>query len=98
MEITSAEIRSVARLARLALSDQELALISGQLADILKYFEEIASIDTSGVEPTSHVVPLSCPQREDRPGSSLAAEELLSRAPERSEGHFLVPPIIDQGS
>lgn len=93
MKIDVDEVRHVARLARLELSDEEVELFRGQLDAILGYFEGIRELDTSGVPPTSHVLPIATPLREDRPSEPLPREDSISNAPEAEGGLFKVPRI-----
>ena len=73
-KITEAEIEKVARLSRLAFTKEEAALFAGQLGAILEYAEKLNEIDTAGVEPTSHCLPLLNVFREDEPKASLTPE------------------------
>lgn len=85
------EVLHIARLARLRLSDEELATFTGDLSAILDDFGKLAEVDVDGVEPTSHVVTLENVLREDEPRESLAREAALDQAPDPSEGAFRVP-------
>lgn len=89
------EIARVARLARLALSDEEAGLFARQLGDILAYAEQIAAVDTSNVPPTGHVLN-AAPLREDRVQPSLSRDEALASAPDadRDSGLFKVPRVL----
>lgn len=93
--ISRDQVRHVARLARLALSEEETALFEKQLSDILTYVETLNRLDTTGVEPTSHVLEIRNVFREDEVRSSLSAEEAVANAPERRESFFRVPKIIE---
>ena len=84
----------MAKLARLKLSDEELERFTTQLCDVLDYASEIDSLDTGGVEPTSHPYPLVNVLRKDEAAPTLSAEEALSQAPASEEGQFRVPPIL----
>jgi aspartyl-tRNA(Asn)/glutamyl-tRNA(Gln) amidotransferase subunit C len=89
------EIARVARLARLALSDEETDLFARQLGDILAYAQQIAAVDTSDVPPTAHVS-TAAPLREDRVQPSLPREEVLAAAPDADgeTGLFKVPRVL----
>jgi aspartyl-tRNA(Asn)/glutamyl-tRNA(Gln) amidotransferase subunit C len=89
------DIEKVARLARLELSEQEKTTLGSQLDQILTYVELLNGVDTSGVEPTSHAIPLQNVFREDETRPSLPREEVLGVAPEQEDGHFKVPRIIE---
>jgi aspartyl-tRNA(Asn)/glutamyl-tRNA(Gln) amidotransferase subunit C len=95
MPITRKEVEEVALLSRLSLSDAETERLTRQLGDILGYIAKLSALDTSGVEGTTHAVPMDCPLREDRVGERLPAEEALRSAPRRVESFFEVPKIID---
>lgn len=88
----------VARLARLALTDEERDRFTRQLADILAHFAMLQTLDTDAVEPTSDVVALANVVRDDVPGPCLAREAVLAAAPEREDGYIKVPPVIETES
>lgn len=94
MKITKEQVEHVAKLARLAITEQEKEIFSKQLSSILTYFEQLNELDTSKVEPTSHVISMQNVLREDRVKDSLPREEALAGAPEASEEFFRVPKII----
>jgi aspartyl-tRNA(Asn)/glutamyl-tRNA(Gln) amidotransferase subunit C len=89
------EVEHVARLARLALTDVEIERMREQLNGILAYIEKLNALDTSGVEPTSHAVPLLNVMRDDEPGACLPRDEVLANAPDRAGEFFRVPRIIE---
>jgi len=95
MNITRQQVEHVARLARLALSREEEEKMVSQLSKILEHVGKLNEVDTSGVEPTSHVLPLSNVFREDCARPSLSQENALKNAPEAEGGFFRVPKIID---
>lgn len=88
------EVEHVAWLARLELTEEEKEKFSRQLGRILEHAERIKSVDTTGVEPTSHVLPLKNVMRADMVRPGLTQEEALSNAPRRESGYFVVPRII----
>ncbi len=88
-------IDHLARLARLALTEEEKHLYSGQLANILGYMETLNGLDTSGIEPTSHVLSLSNVMRDDASVPSLDREDALRNAPDRTDRYYRVPKIIE---
>lgn len=96
MSLTDAEVEHVARLARLALTEDERAHLGGQLADILAYAEQVGEVAVADVPPTSHPYPLSNVDREDTPGSSLPREAVLTQAPQPEEQRFRVPRIVGE--
>ena len=94
MKITHKEIRHVAELARLRFSPSEEERITAQLNDILDYIAKLQEVDTTGIEPTSHVLELVNAFRQDEAMISLSRDESLSNAPEEASGMFTVPRII----
>jgi aspartyl-tRNA(Asn)/glutamyl-tRNA(Gln) amidotransferase subunit C len=95
MKISKREIEHIAMLARLSLSEEEKDLFGSQLGSILDYMEQLNSLDTTGIEPTAHVLSLQNVMREDVPGASLPGTEALMNAPSRTEQFFRVPKIIE---
>jgi aspartyl-tRNA(Asn)/glutamyl-tRNA(Gln) amidotransferase subunit C len=93
--ISRQDVEHVARLARLALSEAESERMREQLSGILAYIDTLRALDTAGVEPTSHAVPLVNVMREDATRASLPPEVALANAPDRSDGFFRVPRIIE---
>jgi aspartyl-tRNA(Asn)/glutamyl-tRNA(Gln) amidotransferase subunit C len=93
--ITRAEVERVAALARLSVSDEEADRLAVELDELLEYVETLRQVDTRGVEPTSHVIPLATPMREDRAVPGIDPELALANAPERQGTAFVVPKVID---
>jgi len=89
-------VEHVARLSRLELTPEERELFREQLSRILEYFSKLNELDTSGVPPTSHVVPMSNVFREDVVTPSLEREEVLGEAPDQEEGYFKVPRVFEE--
>ena len=89
------DIEKVARLARLELSEEEKKTFGNQLEQILAYMEQLNRLDTTGVEPTSHAIPIQNVFREDETRSSFPQKEVLGIAPEEEDGHLKVPRIIE---
>jgi aspartyl-tRNA(Asn)/glutamyl-tRNA(Gln) amidotransferase subunit C len=94
MALTPEEVWHVAYLARLSLKPEEVERFTRQLNDILAYMEKLQELDTTGVPPMVHVLPLASVFREDRVTESLPRELSLKNAPSREDGAFLVPRII----
>ncbi|HEU5190164.1 MAG TPA: Asp-tRNA(Asn)/Glu-tRNA(Gln) amidotransferase subunit GatC [Methylomirabilota bacterium] len=94
--ISPEDVRHVARLARLALSDDELERMRAEMSAILDYMDKLRSLDTTGVEPTSHAVPLRNVMREDEPVPSSPLDDMLANAPDRDGDTFRVPRIIEE--
>lgn len=95
MKITKDEVKHIARLSRLSLSEGELETFSGQLSTILEYVEQLNRLDTAGIEPTSHIIPLRNVMRDDVPAASLPREEALRNAPDSDGKFYRVPKIIE---
>jgi aspartyl-tRNA(Asn)/glutamyl-tRNA(Gln) amidotransferase subunit C len=95
MKITIADVEHVARLARLALTEDEKNLFAGQMDAIIGYVEKIKGLDTDGVIPTSHAVPMENSFREDAVRPSIGLEEALGNAPRRAGSFFKVPKVIE---
>lgn len=91
--ITIKDVEHVAKLARLELSEEEKVKFSKQLGDILKYVEQMNQVDTEGVEPMSHAIPMVNVMREDAVVSENTKEELMANAPLKEDGFFRVPKI-----
>ena len=94
MALTREEVLHVAELARLSLSPEEIELFTVQLNEILEYVEKLQELDTSGVAPLAHVIPLFNVFREDQVRASLSLDAVLENAPAREDGNFLVPRVI----
>ena len=92
MSISRDEVVHVARLARLALTDEELDRFAGQLDAILEAVGKVSELELSEVEPTLHPLALSNVWAEDEPRPSLDVEEALANAPDREDDAFRVPP------
>ena len=85
------QVLYVARLARLELTEEEVARMSGELSAVLDHIEKIGELDLDGVAPTTHVVEVSNALRPDEPAPSLPREIALEQAPAVADGGFLVP-------
>jgi aspartyl-tRNA(Asn)/glutamyl-tRNA(Gln) amidotransferase subunit C len=96
VKITLAEVEHVARLARLALDADEKDRMRSQLDAILGYIEQLRRVDTAGVEPTAHVLPLVNVMRDDEVRPSYPADAMLANAPDAQDGQFRVPRILEE--
>jgi aspartyl-tRNA(Asn)/glutamyl-tRNA(Gln) amidotransferase subunit C len=94
MALTREEVLHVADLARLSLEPAEIELFTRQLNDILAYVQKLQELDTEGVAPLAHVIPVFNVFREDVIRDGLERESALDNAPAREEGSFLVPRVI----
>lgn len=89
------DVEHIAQLARLALTDSEREKFAIQLTSILSYVEKLKELDTSGIEPTSHVVTIGNVMREDKVSPSLAKDVALMNAPDKTGDFYRVPKIIE---
>jgi aspartyl-tRNA(Asn)/glutamyl-tRNA(Gln) amidotransferase subunit C len=96
MAITRQDIEKVALLARLQLSEAELATMSEQLAQIVAYVDHLAQVDTEGVEPMAHAIERVNVFRENRVAESLPREEALANAPHHDERGYWVPAVLGE--
>ena len=94
--ISRADVAHVARLARLDLTEDELERFTGQLGAVLEYASNVAALDTSGVAPTMHPLPLRNVLRSDLVVASLDRDEVLAQAPAVEADKFKVPPILGE--
>lgn len=95
MNITAQDVKQTARLARLELTEEETESFTGHLNDILQYVQKMNELDTSGVDPTSHVLPLANVLREDDVRPSLPLPQVMKNAPDTEDSQFRVPPVLD---
>ena len=93
MAISREDVLHVARLARLALTEEEVERLGGQLNAILEAVGKVAELDLADVPPTSHPLELANVLGEDEPRPCLSVEEALGNAPEREGDYFRVPPV-----
>lgn len=98
MKLTKDEVRHVAELAKLQLSDAELDEYAGQLGQILTYAQQIQSVDTSAVPPTPQVLPLSNVLADDASQDSLSNDEAVDNAPDADDGYFRVIAVFDDSA
>jgi aspartyl-tRNA(Asn)/glutamyl-tRNA(Gln) amidotransferase subunit C len=95
MRISEAEVRHVAALARLELSAGEVEGLLEDLNRILDYVAKLDELDTAGVEPTSHVVEMAMPLRDDEVSCAPAPADAVANAPKAEDNQFVVPSIIE---
>ena len=94
--ITRADVEHVAKLARLALTDDEVDALTGELGAILDHAARVSAVDTSEVAPTAHPLPLVNVLRADEPRPSLDRDEVLAAAPAVEDDRFRVPPVLGE--
>ena len=95
-KISLAQVEHVARLARLELAAADKERMRRELDGILSYIDTLRALQTDGVEPTSHAVPLTNVMREDEPRPSVPQTDMLANAPDPSGEFFRVPRIIEE--
>ncbi|MBM7707652.1 Asp-tRNA(Asn)/Glu-tRNA(Gln) amidotransferase subunit GatC [Chryseomicrobium aureum] len=93
--ITKEEVRHVAHLARLAITDEEVEHFTEQLAKIVQFADKLNELDTTNVEPTTHVLPLENVLREDKSIAGLDREVMMKNVKDQEAGQVKVPAIMD---
>ena len=96
--LSTDEVKYVAELAKLQLSEDEIALFADQLSAVLDYAAALQEVDTSHVPPTATVLPLRSVMRADEARPSLSLDEALANAPERQDDHFRVHAVLEGSS
>jgi len=91
MAISEQQVRHVAMLARLGLTDEQVSALGGELNSILEQVDRISALDLSDVEPTAHAIPVTNVTRPDVVRPCLSREDALLNAPEQLDGAFLIP-------
>ncbi len=97
-KITEEQVKKVAKLARLDLTDEEVKEFTAQLESILQYMEKMNQLDTEKVEPLAHCLPITNCFREDVIKESLDVQKALANAPQSDGDFFKVPKILDDAS
>jgi len=95
MKISMEQVEHVAKLARLHLSEEEKREMSEKLSQILSYMDKLNELETDQIPPTSHVIEVKNVFRDDEVLPSLPVEEALQNAPDRVNGYFRVPRVIE---
>ncbi|MFS0655532.1 Asp-tRNA(Asn)/Glu-tRNA(Gln) amidotransferase subunit GatC [Bacillus sp. 179-C3.3 HS] len=93
--ISIEEVKHVAHLARLAITDEEAEMFTEQLDSIITFAEQLNEVDTENVEPTTHVLKMKNVMREDVPNKGLSIEAVMKNAPDHKDGYIRVPSILD---
>ena len=94
--LTPDQVRQIAHLARLELTEAELAVLAPQLDAIVHYVDQLQPVPTDGVEPLAHALPVQNVFRDDEPAASLPVEEALANAPQRRGPFFRVPAVLQE--
>ena len=95
MSLTYEQVQHIANLARLELTDEEIARYREQISSILAHFEQLQAIDTEAIPPTASVSPAESTLRADQSRPGLELKTLLNNAPDTDERQFRVPPIFE---
>ncbi len=94
-KLTPDEVRHIAELAKLALTDEEIEQYASDLSAILDYARQLQQVNTEHIHPTASVLPLRNVMRPDEPRPGLAPEDALANAPERQDGYFKVHAVLE---
>ena len=95
MSLTPEEVRHIARLARVGLSQDDVTRFQDQLSQILDYFQRLQEVDTENVPPTAHTLAMHNVMRDDEPHPSFDREDILANAPKREEDFFRVSAVLE---
>lgn len=95
MSLSADQVLHIARLARIAVSDEDVDRFTAQLSAILDHFTALSAVDTEGVEPTAHPLPLHNVMRADEPHPSLSRDEVLANAPDHEDGYVRVRAVLE---
>lgn len=95
MSITTNDIEYVAKLARLNLTEEEKIKLTHDMQGIIGFVDKLNELDTTGIQPTDHVLPIHNVFREDEVRPSMDRDKLLQNAPKQKNGAFLVPKVVD---
>ena len=95
MSIDTDTVRKVARLARIAVRDDELEPLADELGAILGWVEQLQALDVEGVEPMTSVTPMSLKRRTDEVTDGERRDDILANAPDAREGFFVVPKVVE---
>lgn len=95
MSVDSATVRRIARLARVAVGDEEVARLEGELNSILEWVEQLGELDTDGVEPMTSVIPMEMKKRVDVVTDGGIADKIVANAPATEDSFFVVPKVVE---
>jgi aspartyl-tRNA(Asn)/glutamyl-tRNA(Gln) amidotransferase subunit C len=95
MSVDAATVRRIAKLARIAVAEDEVAHLQGELNAILAFVEQLSEVDVTGVEPMTSVTPMKMKQREDVVTDGNNADAIVRNAPATEDHFFLVPKVIE---
>jgi aspartyl-tRNA(Asn)/glutamyl-tRNA(Gln) amidotransferase subunit C len=95
MSVDTATVKRVARLARIAVSEEDAERMTGELNTILGFVEQLNEVDVSGVEPMTSVTPMAMKKRQDAVTDGGKAADIVANAPATDENFFLVPKVME---
>ncbi|AWN38062.1 Asp-tRNA(Asn)/Glu-tRNA(Gln) amidotransferase subunit GatC [Methylobacterium radiodurans] len=95
MSVDAQTVRRIAHLARIAVSEEEVAPLQGELNAILAFVEQLGTVDVSGVEPMTSVTPMAMKKRQDVVTDGERAADVVANAPETEDNYFLVPKVVE---
>jgi aspartyl-tRNA(Asn)/glutamyl-tRNA(Gln) amidotransferase subunit C len=95
MSVDAATVRRIAHLARIAVTEQDVPHLQGELNAILAFVEQLDEVDVAGVEPMTSVTPMVMKKREDRVTDGEMAERIVANAPASEDNYFLVPKVVE---
>jgi aspartyl-tRNA(Asn)/glutamyl-tRNA(Gln) amidotransferase subunit C len=95
MGVSKDDVREAARLCRIALPDERVDALAGELSDILDWIEQLSEVDIENVEPMTSVVDTRLPRRTDEVTDGSRANDILANAPQRADGFFVVPKTVE---
>ena len=95
MSVDAQTVRRIARLARIAVAEDEVAHLQDELNAILAFVEQLAEVDVAGVEPMTSVTPMELRQRADAVTDGGIVDQILANAPATEDGFFLVPKVVE---
>ncbi len=95
MSVDEATVRRVARLARIAVEDDQVSGLVGELNGILGFVEQLNEVDVDGVEPMTSVTPMAMKMREDAVTDGGKADDIVANAPATDDSYFLVPKVVE---
>lgn len=95
MSIDKDTARKVAHLARIAVKDEDLPKLAGELSAVLAFMEQLNEVDVAGVEPMTSVTPMRLPRRKDQVTDGNIQKQILKNAPDAREGFFAVPKVVE---
>ena len=95
MSVDNATVRRIARLARIAVADEEVEHLRGEINAILAFVEQLQEVNVDGVEPMTSVTPMQLKKRPDVVTDGNIADDILKNAPERDDHYFVVPRVVE---